>query len=85
MVYAQTSGAIPAELQISHLCNRPYCIQPSHLYAGTAQDNSDDARALREGRIISPPPAMYSMGLGGLEDEVSQNLVELDQYDGMLP
>ena len=39
-VYRQTRGSIPDGLQINHLCDRPYCYQPSHLYAGTQQDNS---------------------------------------------
>ena len=29
---------------VLHLCHRPYCIQPSHLYAGSKQDNADDRR-----------------------------------------
>lgn len=29
---------------ILHLCHRPFCIQPSHLYSGSHQDNSDDHR-----------------------------------------
>ena len=32
-------------LQINHLCNRPFCIQPAHLYEGTAQENSEDRQA----------------------------------------
>lgn len=31
-----------AGLQIQHLCNRPYCIQPGHLVAGTAKQNARD-------------------------------------------
>ena len=27
---------------VLHLCHRPFCIQPSHLYDGSAMDNSDD-------------------------------------------
>ena len=38
---------------VLHLCHRPYCIQPSHLYAGSKQDNADDRR-LRQSN--SPPP-----------------------------
>ena len=34
---------------ICHLCNRPYCIQPSHLYEGDNKTNSDD-RQLRSGK-----------------------------------
>ena len=31
--------------QINHLCQRPFCLQPGHLYAGDKQDNADDRRA----------------------------------------
>ena len=40
--YRQTRGSIPEGKQVNHLCNRPYCFQPSHLYAGDQQDNADD-------------------------------------------
>ena len=36
---------------ILHLCNRPYCVQPSHLYEGDAQDNRDDRRLLTSDAI----------------------------------
>ena len=28
--------------QVNHLCQRPFCLQPGHLYAGDKQDNADD-------------------------------------------
>ena len=31
-------------LSVLHLCHRPFCVQPSHLYEGTHKDNSDDRR-----------------------------------------
>ena len=49
LAYEQACGPIPQGAQINHLCNRPYCFQPSHLYAGNAQDNSDDAKLSRSG------------------------------------
>ena len=39
------------EMQINHLCNRPFCIQPAHLYEGTPRQNSEDRQAeLASGR-----------------------------------
>lgn len=29
---------------VLHFCHRPYCVQPSHLYEGSAQDNADDRK-----------------------------------------
>ena len=37
--------------QINHLCQRPFCLQPGHLYACTGQDNVDDRRA-HDGRYL---------------------------------
>ena len=41
--FRQSRGKPPAA-SVLHLCHRPYCIQPSHLYDGDAQDNNDDRR-----------------------------------------
>ena len=30
--------------KVLHLCQRRFCVQPGHLYEGTAQDNADDRR-----------------------------------------
>ena len=32
--------------QVDHLCHRPFCIQPAHLYLGNAQTNAEDRKAL---------------------------------------
>ena len=37
---------------INHLCHRPFCVQPGHLYGGDAQDNADDRRA-KEGKGLT--------------------------------
>ena len=33
------------ERQVNHLCNRPFCVQPAHLYEGTAKQNAEDHQA----------------------------------------
>ena len=53
--FIQAHGQIPEGKQINHLCNRPYCIQPSHLYAGDPQDNADDRR------IFNDPESFYKL------------------------
>ncbi len=48
--YAQSRKTNPKlGRSICHLCHRPYCIQPSHLYEGDNKTNSDD-RQLRSGK-----------------------------------
>ena len=32
--------------QVNHLCHRPFCIQPAHLYVGDAKANAMDRKAL---------------------------------------
>ena len=46
IAFEQTRGRpVREERQINHLCNRPFCIQPAHLYEGTAKQNSEDRQA----------------------------------------
>ena len=60
MAYVQAYGPIPEGKQINHLCNRPYCVQPAHLYAGTQQDNKDDERVfeMEDGHLGIAPVLM---------------------------
>ncbi len=37
-----------------HLCGRRYCVQPSHIYAGSARDNKRDERVHRGGTTLKP-------------------------------
>ena len=37
--------AVRKERQVNHLCNRPFCVQPAHLYEGTAKQNAEDHQA----------------------------------------
>jgi hypothetical protein len=45
-------GSIPDGLYVCHRCDNRRCVRPSHLFLGTARDNSRDA--LAKGRLKSP-------------------------------
>jgi hypothetical protein len=48
VAYAAWVGPIPEGKMICHHCDNPACINPDHLYAGTARTNYDDM--VRRGR-----------------------------------
>ena len=46
--YEEFVGEIPDGLHVLHRCDVPACVNPSHLFTGTHQDNMDDK--MRKGR-----------------------------------
>jgi len=51
--YAEFVGAIASGRNVLHHCDVPRCVNPEHLYVGTAADNNRDTR--ERGRFVASP------------------------------
>lgn len=47
-----TYGYLPDTLDVCHHCDTPLCVNPAHLFLGTARENLQDAS--RKGRLAVP-------------------------------
>lgn len=42
VIYQLQKGSIPEGKMLCHRCDNPVCVNPDHLFVGTAKDNFDD-------------------------------------------
>lgn len=83
--FLQTRGHVPEGMQVNHLCNRPYCVQPSHLYGGTTQDNKDDSLIFGREGLLHAPWVLLSPDRTGTNNPFLRRLLESNRYDGTEP
>ena len=50
--YKLNIGKIPKDLFVCHHCDNPGCVNPKHLWVGTAKDNAHDM--IKKGRLFTP-------------------------------
>lgn len=68
LAYVIAKGDIPDGMMICHTCDNPACVNPSHLYAGTAKDNFKDM--IERDRHVPPPHVPGSKcGMALLDEE----------------
>lgn len=82
VVFVQTRGQIPEDRQVNHLCNRPYCVQPSHLYAGTIQDNKDDSQIFSKDDLLHAPWIIHMSNRTKPDNPLLRRLLGSDRYKG---
>jgi hypothetical protein len=51
VAWEMAHGSIPDGFFVCHRCDQPSCVNPGHLFLGTAQDNADDM--VRKGRATT--------------------------------
>ena len=83
--FIQTRGQIPGDRQVNHLCNRPYCVQPSHLYAGTRQDNKDDSQIFNKEDLLHAPWIFHWPEGVSTDNPLLRRLLDSSRYDGTEP
>jgi HNH endonuclease len=68
-------GPIPPDKWVLHKCDNPKCVRPTHLFLGTAQDNTDDM--LQKGRFT--PAKGSDQGHAVLSEDVIADVFMLHQ------
>ena len=79
--FIQAHGGIPEGMQINHLCNRPYCVQPAHLYAGDQQDNTDDRRIFNDPEYYYRIMALHVHPDAKFDDPLMKRVGESDRIE----
>jgi hypothetical protein len=72
LAWASRHGPIPEGMDILHKCDTPACVNPGHLFMGTAADNVRDM--IRKGRRASCSGTINSQAK--LTDEVVREIRE---------
>ena len=82
--YEDAQGPIPKGKMACHTCDHPWCVNPAHIFIGTAQDNADDM--VRKGRASKSTKTRGEQHhLAKLTHELARQIREAYQYGEMSP
>lgn len=70
-----TNGPIPAGLLVCHHCDNPPCVNPEHLFTGTASDNAHDCIAKGRRVLGGPIPVCCPKGHPLAGDNVTKDAI----------
>jgi hypothetical protein len=79
VAYAFAFGADPGPLYVLHRCDNPICCRPSHLFLGTASDNTADMVA--KGRGVAPPRSRPGRRIRGVPRKLTTEQVAAIRAD----
>lgn len=79
VAYEQAHGISLSGEHVLHLCHRRYCVQPAHLYLGSAARNAEDREA-RFGKLTPDISGPWTGGLEGLRQKLGEQLRPLLLY-----
>ena len=73
ITYRHFVGEIPAGMFVLHRCDVRSCCNPSHLFVGTAKDNTHDM--IKKGRGSNPPRNLHDHGEYRYNAKLTDSLV----------
>jgi hypothetical protein len=84
--YIAHKGPVPDGMQVCHSCDNPRCVNPDHLWLGTALDNTRDRIAKgRPGSVSCGRPHKKSVGLRRLIAGHPGTLIQVAAKYGISP
>jgi hypothetical protein len=65
MSFEMHKGIIPPGMQVCHKCDNPPCVNPDHLFLGTAKDNAQDCISKGRKNAVGPKGRRVIDGVAG--------------------